>query len=80
MLVLSRKPGEKVVIGNNITLTVIEINGNRVRIAFDAPDQVRILRSELVCGRDGTLDADPDGKPDWSEAAESTLELELSCR
>ena len=32
MLVLSRKPGEKVVIGNGITLTVVEVEGNRVRL------------------------------------------------
>jgi carbon storage regulator len=49
MLVLSRKPGEQVVIDNGITLTVVEIRGNRVRLAFDAPDQVRILRTELAC-------------------------------
>ena len=49
MLVLSRKVGEKVWVGNQITMSVVEINGNRVRLAFDAPDQVRILRSELAC-------------------------------
>jgi carbon storage regulator len=49
MLVLSRKPGEKVVIGNGITLTVVEVRGNRVRLGFDAPDPVRILRAELAC-------------------------------
>jgi len=50
MLVLTRKPGEKVVIGNNdITLTVVEVKGNRVRIGIDAPDQVRILRAEFAC-------------------------------
>jgi carbon storage regulator len=48
MLVLSRKPGEKVVIGNGITVTVVEVNGNRVRVGIEAPDQVRILRSELA--------------------------------
>jgi carbon storage regulator len=52
MLVLCRKPGEKVVLGNGITLTVIEVGGKRVRLAFDAPDQVRILRAELVCSHD----------------------------
>ena len=52
MLVLSRKPGEQVVIGNGITLTVVEVRGNRVRLAFDAPDQVRILRAELACWQD----------------------------
>lgn len=80
MLVLSRKLGEKVVIGNDITLTVVEVNGNRVRLAFDAPDDVRILRAELAWWQDGTLDADLDGKPDWSRPAESSLELEQTCR
>jgi carbon storage regulator len=47
MLVLSRKPGEKVIIGNSIAVTVVEIKGNRVRVGFDAPDEVRIFRPEL---------------------------------
>ena len=49
MLVLSRKPGEQVVIGNDITITVVEVQGNRVRVGIDAPEQVRILRGELAC-------------------------------
>jgi carbon storage regulator len=64
MLVLSRKPGEQVVLGNGITLTVVEVKGNRVRLAFDAPDQVRILRAELACREDYPLEADLEGKPD----------------
>jgi carbon storage regulator len=80
MLVLSRKPGEKVVIGNGITLTVVGVQGNRVRLAFDAPDQVRILRAELACWRDDPLDADPDGGLDGSRAAEGDLELEEARR
>jgi carbon storage regulator len=59
MLVLSRKPGEKVVIANGITLTVVEVHGNRVRIGFDAPDQIPILRGELVGGENLAL-PDPD--------------------
>jgi carbon storage regulator len=47
MLVLTRKPGEKVVIGNGITVTVVAVTGNRVQVSIDAPDQVRILRAEL---------------------------------
>jgi carbon storage regulator len=64
MLVLSRKPGEQVVIGNGITLTVVEVRGNRVRLAFDAPEQVRILRAEVACWQDDLLQADLDGTPD----------------
>ena len=49
MLVLSRKPGEKVVIGNGITVTVVAVAGNKVRVGIEAPDRVRILRGELAC-------------------------------
>ena len=48
MLVLTRKPGEKVLIGDGINVTVAEINGNKVRLGFEAPDDVRILRAELA--------------------------------
>ena len=62
MLVLSRKPGEQVVLGGGITLTVVEVRGDRVRLAFDAPEQARILRAELA-GRQGEpLDADLEGR------------------
>jgi carbon storage regulator len=47
MLVLTRKPGEKVVIGGGITVTVIEVHGDRVRVGIEAPEQVYILRAEL---------------------------------
>ena len=47
MLVLSRKPGEKVYIGNNITITVVEIKGNRIRLGIEAPGNVPVLRAEL---------------------------------
>ena len=64
MLVLSRKPGEKVIIGNGITVTVVSVLGNKVRLAFDAPDQVRILRAELLGGQDRLVpDPDLEGKP-----------------
>jgi carbon storage regulator len=48
MLVLTRKPGEKVLIGDGINVTVTEVQGNKVRLGFDAPDDVRILRAELA--------------------------------
>ena len=63
MLVLSRKPGEQVVIGDGITLTVVEVRGGRVRLAFDAPAQVGIRRAELACRQGEPLDAGLDGRP-----------------
>jgi carbon storage regulator len=47
MLVLSRKIGEKIHVGNDITVEVRRVAGNRVTLAIDAPRQVRILRGEL---------------------------------
>ncbi|MCL2053908.1 MAG: carbon storage regulator [Oscillospiraceae bacterium] len=47
MLVLSRKKGEGVVIGDNISITVIELSNDRIRLGIDAPPEIRIARSEL---------------------------------
>ncbi len=47
MLVLSRKVGEKIVIGDGITVTVQRVAGGRVSLAIEAPRDVRILRGEL---------------------------------
>jgi carbon storage regulator len=48
MLVLSRKPGERIYIGDHIVLTVVGIQGNRVRLGIDAPTSVEIQREELL--------------------------------
>ncbi len=47
MLVLSRKAGEKLVIGDNITVEVAKISGNRITLGIVAPPEVKVLRSEL---------------------------------
>lgn len=47
MLVLSRKCGETVVIGNKIKVTVIEVRGDRVRLGFQSPAEVPIHRQEV---------------------------------
>ena len=48
MLVLSRKTGERIHIGDNIFIEVRRVAGNRVTIAIDAPKSIRILRGELM--------------------------------
>jgi carbon storage regulator len=60
MLVLTRKPGEKIVIGGNITLVVCELEGNKVRLAIEAPRDVRILRGELIDLKTAKTAAKPD--------------------
>jgi carbon storage regulator len=48
MLVLTRKPGEEIVIDGNIRITVSSVKGDRVRIAITAPPELRIDRSEVA--------------------------------
>ena len=48
MLVLSRRVGESVVIGDDITVTVLEVRGDVVRIGIDAPRSVAVNRAELL--------------------------------
>lgn len=47
MLVLSRKVGEKIVVGDNVVITINRVAGNRVTIGIEAPENVRIVRGEL---------------------------------
>lgn len=48
MLILSRRPGESVAIGDNIVITVVALSGNQVRLGIDAPREVRVLRQEIL--------------------------------
>lgn len=48
MLVLSRKQGQKVCIGNGIEVTVVSISGNRIQLGIEAPVDIRVLRGELT--------------------------------
>lgn len=48
MLVLSRKVGEKIHIGNDIVLTVVLIRGGSIRLGIEAPVTTTIVRGELV--------------------------------
>lgn len=48
MLVLSRKESETICLGDNIKITVVRVNKDRVRIGIDAPSDVHVLRGELA--------------------------------
>ena len=47
MLILSRKINEKVVIGDDVTISIVEIRGDQVRIGIDAPKKVKVFRQEV---------------------------------
>lgn len=46
-LVLTRKPGESIIIGDDVTITVISNGGNQVKLAIDAPNHISIHREEV---------------------------------
>ncbi len=48
MLVLSRRVGESIVMGDDITVTVLDVSGDVVRIGIDAPRSVSVDRAELI--------------------------------
>jgi carbon storage regulator len=48
MLVLNRKVGERILIGDNIVVTVVRVQGRQVRIGIEAPGEVAIRRQELL--------------------------------
>lgn len=55
MLILTRRTGEALMIGDDVTVKVLGVKGNQVRIGIDAPDDVVVVREELL---------DQDKKPD----------------
>ncbi len=48
MLVITRKTSESFFVGDNITVTILEVNGDRIKIGIDAPKSVKIMRKEVL--------------------------------
>lgn len=61
MLVLTRKLQEKIQIGDNITISILRVKGNTVRIGIDAPREIRVIRAELARSREGVSSVDTEG-------------------
>lgn len=82
MLVLTRKVGEKLVIGDQITVVVNRVSGNRISLGIEAPPHVRIVRGELKSERSSAttstgdhpseVDLDTDRRTDRELADETT--------
>ncbi|MFO0919465.1 MAG: carbon storage regulator [Planctomycetaceae bacterium] len=68
MLVLSRRPGERIQIGDNIFVTVVRIGPNTVRIGIEAPREMNVVRGELVVevDADANVGATKDGRNEQS--------------
>jgi carbon storage regulator len=76
MLVLTRKLGEKILIGNDITIMVADIGKSRVKLGIEAPADHRILRSELVA----ELDQPNVMQDDDAASVQSEISLEWASR
>jgi carbon storage regulator len=52
MLVLTRKVGESIVIDGDITITVVGVQENKIRLGVEAPEWIKVWRSELLTAQD----------------------------
>ena len=72
MLVLSRKKNESIVINDDITIVVVEIRGDKVRLGIEAPKEVPVHRNEVyeAIRRNVQLEQEQSVEPDASSASE----------
>lgn len=68
MLVLTRKPGQQIMVGDDIVINVVEVSGDKVRIAIEAPRDIKIYRGEIYRAI----------QEENRKAAEAPLELDLA--
>lgn len=75
MLVLTRKPNQSIQIGDNITINVVRVRGNTIKLGIEAPREVPVIRSELKekkCdGRDASHEVSSKDKPIESGTTEA---------
>lgn len=76
MLVLSRKAGEQILIGDDIVVTILEVRGEGIKVGIDAPRGVRIQRQEVIAAvSDANLEASKSADPATEERLRALLGL-----
>ena len=61
MLVITRQPGDSLLIGEDIKITVLEVNGDRIKIGIEAPRSVPVVRTEVLDTLRSNLEAEQSG-------------------
>lgn len=61
MLILTRRPGESLTIGDDVVVTVVSVTGNQIRLGITAPREVRVLREEVYKAMQEENQADANG-------------------
>jgi carbon storage regulator len=75
VLVLTRKPGEKILIGDNIVITILESRGDGVRVGIDAPRGISIQREEVWKAVAEANVAAAEARPDGADLIMAALGL-----
>ena len=76
MLVLTRKPGEGIIVGENIKVTIVEVRGGGIRIGIEAPREQKIYRQEVY----DRICAENREATQWNLADINTLSLSLASK
>lgn len=71
MLILTRKPGEVIRIGNDIAVTVLSVQGQQVRLGIDAPKDVSVDREEIAIRKAGEVQAPAADEPLYANRTEA---------
>jgi len=73
MLVITRQPGDSILIGEDVKVIILEVSGDKIKIGIEAPRSVRIMRSEVLDTEKSNLEAELSGGAQALESLKKKL-------